>query len=484
MSETGLNPLESILRLCAASAPEPWYPRLYAKQTDVDPRALAYCLEELWLNGLIDKKPGNEETGPCISLTREGERVLLDPEALRRLRAGEPLSSSDRGAVIRQALRGRLRPRITVLLVLLNVLVFAAGYWYARQKGLDSDFLRGIPMTVPVAHLLEQSGALVPGDLLDGQWWRLLTAGFVHIGLLHIVMNMACLYFAGRFIEQLWGHTRYLVIYLVAILGGSVLVAAHPVELTAGASGGVCGILAAEAVWFLFNRRYLPRALLRQARTNFIINFVLLVFISSFENVSGWGHFGGAAAGALAALLMHLQRFGPPVWRWLALTGFVPLVWYGQYAIEHGRPKSLEMEKKWLQMEDQYFGEHYARPVFKAMRKAREIYFDKVEPVLEMHPTRRDPAKVEAVSPILAEQQRELTELADGLARAGPYRSPDAEEAREIGQQYVRAGVDLLKLAERVLRQGDEQTSKDRDALREQEQQVNKQRQEWQKLFQ
>jgi rhomboid protease GluP len=477
MSETGLNPLESILRMCAACAPEPWYPRLYAKQTGVDPRALAYCLEELWLSGLIDKKPGNEETGPCISLTREGERVLLDPEALRRLRADEPLSSSDRGAIIRQALRGRLRPRITVLLVLLNVLVFAAGYWLASQKGLDSAFLRGTPA---VGQLLEKSGALAPLDLLDGQWWRLLTAGFVHIGLLHLVMNMACLYFAGRFIEQMWGHVRYLVIYLVAILGGSVLVAAHPVELTAGASGGVCGILAAEAVWFLFNRRYLPRALLRQARTNFIINFVLLVFISSFANVSGWGHFGGAAAGALAALLMHLQRFGPPVWRWLALTGFVPLAWYGQYAIEYARATN----EKWQQLEDQHFVKRHFPSVNKAMKKAREAYFDKIEPVLEMHPQRRDPAKVEAVLSLLAEQQRELTALADRLARAGPYHSEEAEEARDIGQQFVRAGVDLFKLTERVLREGDEDTSKDRDALREQERQVEEQRREWQKLFQ
>src|SRR5262249_57905918 len=123
------------------------------------------------------------------------------------------LSSGDRGAIIRQALRGRLRPRITVLLVLLNVLVFAAGYYKAREVGADTAFLSGSPK---VEKILENSGALTARNLIDGQWWRLLTAGFVHIGFLHILMNMAFLYLAGRFIEQMWGHARYLVIYLIS----------------------------------------------------------------------------------------------------------------------------------------------------------------------------------------------------------------------------------------------------------------------------
>src|SRR6185437_4096227 len=127
-------------------------------------------------------------------------------------------------------------------------------------------------------------------------------------------------------------HVRYLVIYLAGLLGGSCLGIAYSpdVPVLVGASGAVCGLLGAEAVWFLFNGKYLPRYLLRQARFSLITTFLLLVFISSFRNVSGWGHFGGAAAGALAALLFHLQRFGPPVWRWLALLGFVPLFWFGR----------------------------------------------------------------------------------------------------------------------------------------------------------
>jgi membrane associated rhomboid family serine protease len=326
----------------------------------------------------------------------------------------------------------------------------------------------------------EESGAITAYKIIDGQWWRLLTAGFVHIGFLHLLMNMACLYFAGRFIEQMWGHVRYLVIYLVALLGGSCLGVVHHTGLSAGASGAVCGILAAEAVWFLFNRRYLPRALLRQARTNFIVNLVLLVFISSFQNVSGWGHFGGAAAGALAALLMHLQRFGPPVWRWLALAGFVPMAWYGHYAIEQARAT----DEKWQQVEEEHFRDRYRQRIQEAGDKAADVYDEDVAPVLEMHPTRRDAAKVEALRNIVVEQQRELSALAERLANAGPYHNPETEAQRQAGHDYVAAMAELFAQVEHMLRIGEERTDKDKQGLQSQGRQVLQLREDWEKLLQ
>jgi rhomboid protease GluP len=479
MSEDGLHPLETILQLCAAAAPEPWYPRLYAKQEGVDQQALAQNLEELWQSGLIERGQGSPETGPAITLTREGQRVLLDPEALQRLRDGEPVSANDRGAIIRQALSRRMRPSITRFLLAVNIFLFLAGYYTAWKMGADSAFLRGSPITVQVAEVLDKSGALSPVHLIEGEWWRLLTAGFVHVGFLHLLLNLVFLYLAGRFVESMWGHLRYLLIYLASVLGGSCLGLAHDVGSITSASDAVCGLIGAEAVWVLFNRRYLPRALLRPMRTSLIVTVLLLIFIGSFRNVGVWGLIGGAAAGALSALLLHLHRFGPPGWRWLAILGFAPLIWYGQFAIEYARAT----DPKWLAIEDQQFVDRHAGLVQKVMNQAREVYVEKVIPVLEIHPTRRDPAKVEALWPILNEQKRELTSVADGLARAGPYHSPDAELAREVGRQYLLAGVELFNLAENLLRQGEKRTDKDRRALREQEKQVEERRKEWRKLF-
>jgi membrane associated rhomboid family serine protease len=480
MSEAGPNSVEEILRLCAAAAPEPWYPKVYAKQADVDPAALAPLLEEMWLDGLIEKSAGNAETGPGISLTRQGQRVLLEPQMLERLRAGQPIGPGDRGAIVRQVYRAPLRPYVTRLLVLLNVAVFAAGYYYARRIGAADDFLKGSPLTPPVKELLDKSGLLSPINLIDGEWWRLLTTGFVHGGFMHLLLNMVFLYLSGRYIEQMWGHVRYLVIYLVALLGGSCLGIAQQPAPSAGASAAVCGLLGAEAVWLLFNGKFLPRALLRQARLGLILSLVLLVFISSFPNVGAWGHFGGASAGALAALLLHLQRFGPPGSRWLALAGFVPLAWYGHYVIERAR----DTDPKWQQVEDQQFMDRHARAVHEAMKKARRVYAEEVVPVLQIHPTRRDPAKVEAVLPVLAEERNELNSLAEGLARAGRYGSPDAESARQIGREYVLSTAELFAQAEHILNLGDKRTNKDQQALRKQEEKVQERRKQWDELFQ
>lgn len=479
MSEDDHNPLEAILRLCADAAPGPWYPRLYAKQTGADRHVLALCLEELSLEGLIRKEAGTGETGPAISLTDEGERVLLDPEALQRLRSGEPLSPGNRGTIIRQALRERSRPFVTVLLVLLNVVVFAGGWYVARQHGIDSEFLRGDQRVRAVHQLIERSGSVTAYKLIDGEWWRLLTAGFVHIGFLHLLLNMVFLYMAGRFMEQLWGHIRYLVIYLAGVLGGCSLAVAHNVGGGAGASGAVCGLIGAEAVWFLFNRKYLPRSLMRQAITGLIINGILLVFISSFKNVGAWGHFGGAAFGASAALLLHLHRFGPPGARWLAIVGFVPLAWYSYFAIDHARAT----EESWHTVERKQFATRYHKLTREAMDQADKVYKDEAAPLLVSHPTRRDPAALETALPILVEQQRQLRDLAERLARAGPYYDESAEDARQLSRETIDAEAERFALAEDVLRRGDPETGKDREALRQQEEKLSALREKWDDLF-
>ena len=478
MNEDGLHPLESILRLCAAAAPEPWYPRLFAKQEGVDRQELSRCLEELWQSGLIEKGKGDAENGPAISLTREGERVLLDPEASQRLRDGEPLSDYDRGARIRQALSGRVRPLVTRLLVALNLFVFAVCYYYTDKVGATNAFLSG-SVTAPVAIVLDRCGLLSPRALLDQQWWRLLTTGFIHVGFMNLLMNAVALFFAGRFVEQLWGRLPYLTIYLVSLLGGNCLGVARGGGLIAGAAAGICGLLAAEALWFLFNRRYLPRDLRGQARTNAMMSVLLLAMILFFTNMNPWSDIGGAASGAIAAFLLQLHRFGPPPWRWLALAGFAPLVWYGHYTIERARLTNPE----WQKVEDRYFESRFRPAVLRSAKKADEIYREKVESILEMHPERRDAAKVEEVLPILNEQQQELNAVAEQLAHAGPFGSPEAEEARQVGRDYVLSLSEWLAAAEHMLRIGKNRTDKDRRELRQQEQNVKDIRRKWNELF-
>src|SRR5262249_37889384 len=155
-------------------------------------------LELLWLEGLVQKAPGTPETGPGVTLTPLGQEVVQDPEALRRLREGEPVREGDAGAVVRQTLRGQPRPVVTPMLVAANLLVFAYGALLASQlqPKLLSSYLSGMGGQA-LLDLLHRLGSLSAADLVRGEWWRLMTTTFLHGGLLHIGLNMYTLYAAG-----------------------------------------------------------------------------------------------------------------------------------------------------------------------------------------------------------------------------------------------------------------------------------------------
>src|SRR5207249_9149678 len=118
-----------------------------------------------------------------------------------------------RGEQIRQALAWPIKPRVTPVLIGLNILVFAAGLVIA---GGQVPFLVWANGQVPM-----RTGAVNQVALLRGEWWRLLTSCFVHFGVLHIGLNMYGLWIVGRLAEQMWGRWRYLAIYLIAGFGGS-----------------------------------------------------------------------------------------------------------------------------------------------------------------------------------------------------------------------------------------------------------------------
>src|SRR5262249_62416913 len=105
----------------------------------------------------------------------------------------------------------------------------------------------------------------------------------------------------------------------------------------AGASGALCGLIAALTVWMIVNGGYLPERLRRELWNNLSMNLLLLVAIGFVPGVSNWGHGGGALAGAAAAVCLHYQRFGQPVWRWAALLGLLAIPLAGVYAVERAR---------------------------------------------------------------------------------------------------------------------------------------------------
>ena len=194
--------------------------------------------------------------------------------------------------------RSSSRPGIvTTTLIAINVGIYflqlaggapfnANGGWIYEHCAL---FIQGI----------DSSGNLV--GLGEGEWYRLLTAAFLHYGPIHLGMNMLALWWIGRPLEDWLGPFRYLLLYLVSGLAGSAgALILDPNAVTVGASGAIFGILGAA---FVLERQ---GALVLGGSA--IALLVLGVVFTFRPGISIGGHLGGLAGGALC--ILALSRFG------------------------------------------------------------------------------------------------------------------------------------------------------------------------------
>ena len=189
---------------------------------------------------------------------------------------------------------------------------------------------QGAPITANRGSIYEQ-GVLVVGGigsdgqplgLVDGEWWRLITAAFLHYGPVHLAMNMLVLYLFGPALESVLGSVRFLLVYLAAGLAGSAgALLMSPDSATVGASGAIYGLFGAILLLerqgtYVFGGSVLPLL---------VINLAITLVV---PGISIGGHLGGLAGGALAILV--LSRFGQ---RRVAYARNDLLGWVGLVAI-------------------------------------------------------------------------------------------------------------------------------------------------------
>jgi membrane associated rhomboid family serine protease len=188
---------------------------------------------------------------------------------------------------VRTAATIRRDPQLTYVLIALNVIAFLA--MTAGGGGLLSR---------PTGAVYE-NGALFGPLVADGEWWRIVTAGFLHAGLLHLAFNMYFLYFLGTLLEPEIGKLRFALIYVVSLLGGSFgALLLSPDAVTVGASGAVFGMMGAAIIGMRARgidpmQSGLGMTLLLNLGITFLI-----------PGISIGGHIGGLVAGGIVGYLM------------------------------------------------------------------------------------------------------------------------------------------------------------------------------------
>ena len=223
----------------------------------------------------------------------------------------------------------RVRPRMprprsaTTAILVINVAAFALDLLLGATGGEG---------------LLER-GAMVPFLVARGEWWRLITAMFLHVGVLHLALNSFGLYIFGNLVEQTLGTARMVTLYLVTGFCASAASFAFgpPGVAAVGASGAVFGML---GVWLAYNLR---RRSLSMARANvqgaLLLIGINLVFGLSVPGIDNIAHVGGLVAGVAAGL--GIEGFGDRRTRALSAAVSVAALVAGATVLVAWRASSL-----------------------------------------------------------------------------------------------------------------------------------------------
>jgi rhomboid protease GluP len=223
---------------------------------------------------------------PSIILTQASQQILerIDRELQQENFYGNPSNLASRKAYATFGLIG------------INVIIFAIELIAGGSQDLE---------------VLYRLGALVPTIVWQGEWWRLLSATFLHFDFFHLALNMVALFYLGVFVEIRLGLWRYFVAYLSCGMGSMFVVTILALSLnsepqvTVGASGAIMGMVGATvAILLLGWRREKSRIAAQRLRTILYIIGLQIVFDLTTPNISFVGHTSGLILGFAIGILL------------------------------------------------------------------------------------------------------------------------------------------------------------------------------------
>lgn len=247
--------------------------------------------QDLILSNAIEWRLCNPPVDPNIELTQSSRNILF------RLKTENNKKSPDRKITNLKSKRAYL----TLILIGINLIVFGIEVDQGGSENLNN---------------LYDLGGLVPQVVWDGEWWRVVTANFLHYGWLHLSMNMIGLYFLGRFVELSLGKFRYLVAYFVSGVGAMTIFSLVSIKLgntdqiLVGASAAIMGLIGVICAMFL-QKWWKEKSRVSAHRLQMLLLVIGLQFIFDWNipEVSILSHFLGLIVGLTIGLIYAIFDF-------------------------------------------------------------------------------------------------------------------------------------------------------------------------------
>jgi len=195
---------------------------------------------------------------------------------------------------------------VTMIILTINFGLYLATVVFSERAG------QGGFMGVDGQTLLAFGAKYRLAILNYGQWWRLVTAGFLHGGLLHIGMNSWVLFDLGAQVEEVYGAARLIVVYFLATVFGFLLSTFWTAALSVGASAGIMGLIGAMIALGVHNRHSSAGTAVRGMYVRWAV-YILIFGMLPGLHIDNAAHIGGLAAGFGAAYLAGTPRIGTAV---------------------------------------------------------------------------------------------------------------------------------------------------------------------------
>jgi rhomboid protease GluP len=184
--------------------------------------------------------------------------------------------------------------KVTYTIIILNILVYLIEIIKSRNL-IDINI-----------YTLIQMGAKVNILINRGEIYRLITSTFLHGGIMHILFNMSALNIIGKEVEYIYGSKKYILIYILSALSGSLFsYLFNPNSVSVGASGAIFGLLGAMLVFGLKEKNKIGKQYVKNILETLAINVIIGITISNIDN---YAHLGGLIMGAISALILFKSK--------------------------------------------------------------------------------------------------------------------------------------------------------------------------------